>query len=312
MFDTLAIFAPFLLTGLLLPRWQAVCKKVYKTPPHKKGPVGGGWLLAGVVALTLFGLTFIPPVHFPPHLSMPIIAQFSLISLIAIILASFYRNADKTLIAPSRFVRMMPFVFAGIGAFFMPPLLDGMGFWPERALYVVIWLVIMRAFSKADQLDGLAVTSAAIICFALALFVKPLTIPAMVVAGSCLGFLRFNRPDAILLLGSAGRRWLGFIVGGLWLQAASAAPSDGQIFALLILLMPLLVNNLFTTKPWHVRLEALGLSQKQVLARLIVAQIVALFIAVVVFVSPAPGLFLALTFVLAMLYLAYIRWLERC
>lgn len=312
MFDALAVIIPFILTGFFVPKWQAVCKKSYATPPGKKGPLGGGWLMAGMVALLLFVITFIPPQHLPPHLNMAIVAQFSLLSLLAIVLASFYRQTDKALTPPSRFVQIMPFVFVGIGAFFMPPLLAELSYLPERALYMVIWLVIMRAFTKADQLDGLAPASMIVLCFGLALLLKALAVPALILAGVCMGFLRFNRPEAILLLGASGRRWLGFMAGGLWLLAASAVPFEGQIFALLILLLPLLVNNLFTTTPWHIRLQELGLSKGQVLARAVLAQIIMLFIAVVAFVSAQSAwVFLVAAFALSLLYLSYIRWLER-
>lgn len=311
MLEALAIFIPFLLTGLLLPWWHRLSKRIYITPPGKKGPMGGGWLIAGLVALLLFVLTFVPSQHLPVYLTPSVLAQFALLSLLAIVLGSLFQKFDKTGDMPGKIRRAMPFVFVGIGAFFLPEFHPEMHFYTERALYVLIWLVIMRAFFMADRLDGLAVVSAAIICLGLSVLVKPVAVPALIVAGCCLGFLRFNRPDALILLGVSGRHWLGFIVGGLWLMAATAGVGSGQIFALLVLLVPLLLNNFATRTPWHARLEALGLTPGQVLARFIGWQAAYLILAVPAFVAPAPLWFLGAGIIIFLGYIAYIKWLER-
>lgn len=311
MLEGLAIFIPFLLTGLLLPWWQNFCKKAYITPEGKRGPVGGGWLLAGLVALMLFLVTFVPGQYLPPYLTPDVLAQFALLSLLAILLGSLFRKMDRTGDDPGRFRKSLPFIFVGIGAFFMPDLHPALGYYPERALYMVIWLVIMRSFTMADKLDGLAATSGAIVCLGLSVLVKPVAVPALVVAGCCLGFLRFNRPDAILLLGAAGRTWLGFIVGGVWLMAAAMAPAAGQVLALLLLVVPLAFNNFASRTPWHARLQALGHLPGQVLARFGLLQVGFLLLAVVAYVSQVPGWFLLAGVLLFLVYMGYIKWLEN-
>ena len=311
MLEAFAIFVPFLLAGFLLPWWQNICKKIFVTPTGKRGPVGGGWLLAALVAALLFGVTFTPAEHFPPHLTPDIMAQFSLVSLLAIVLASLYQKTDRTGIAPKKWRATLPFIGVGIGSFFMPDLLPSLSYYPERALYMVIWLLIIRAFVLADKLDGLAAITTAIICVGLSILVKPVAVPALILAGSCLGFLRFNRPDALLLLGLSGRMWLGFIVGGLWLMAAGATPHTPEIFALLILLVPILFNNFITQNPWHMRLEALGLTPGKTLGRLISLQIGCLVLAVLAFASPIPLWFLIMSIILMLLHMVHIKWLER-
>ena len=311
MIEALAIFLPFLLTGLLLPWWQKVCKRLYTTPVDKKGPLGGGWLLAGLVALFMFGVTLVPPAHLPTALTPQILAQFAFISLLAILFGTLWQKIDRTGADLSRFHKILPFLFAGIGAFFLPELHPALGYGPERALYVVVWLVIMRAIILADALDGLACVSAAIVCLGLSVFVKPVAVPALVTAGCCLGFLRFNRPDAILLLGASGRAWLGFVVGGLWLLAATHAAEQAHIFALLVLLVPLLFNNFLSPVPWHARLESLGLLPGKVLAKFVLLQGGYFILALVAFIFPVPGWILIFGLTLFFIYMAYIKWLER-
>lgn len=311
MFDALAIFLPFVLTGLLLPWWQKVCRRTYITPPGKKGPLGGGWLLAGLVALLLFAVTFVPPAHMPPHLSAEVLAQFALLSLMAIVFGSLFQKMDRKGTEPGWFRRLLPFVFVGMGAFLMPDLHPAISYYPERALYMLIWLVVIRAFFLADKLDGLATTSAAIVCLGLSVLVKPVALPALILAGTCLGFLRFNRPDAIILLGVSGRYWLGYIVGGLWLMAASLAPEGGQIPALLVLLVPLVLNNFASRASWHERLLNLGMMPGQVLRRFILWQVGYLVLAAVAFVSGAGVWVLGGGFIVFTGYLVYIKWLER-
>lgn len=95
----------------------------------------------------------------------------------------------------------------------------------------VLWvLAITNAFNLIDGLDGLAAGSAlfsTIVVFAVALVSGSslVSLMALVLAGSILGFLRFNFSPATIFLGDCGSLFIGFILSALALQGAQKAPT---------------------------------------------------------------------------------------
>jgi len=95
----------------------------------------------------------------------------------------------------------------------------------------ILWvLAITNAFNLIDGLDGLAAGSAlfsTIVVFAVALISgSPLvSLMALVLAGSILGFLRFNFSPATIFLGDCGSLFIGFMLSALALQGAQKAPT---------------------------------------------------------------------------------------
>jgi UDP-GlcNAc:undecaprenyl-phosphate GlcNAc-1-phosphate transferase len=91
-------------------------------------------------------------------------------------------------------------------------------------LVVVFWVVLVtNAVNLIDGMDGLAsmlVLVAAASCALLGF--APL--PAIVLAGACLGFLRHNLPRARIFLGDAGSLVLGFAASALLLRGGDVAP----------------------------------------------------------------------------------------
>jgi UDP-GlcNAc:undecaprenyl-phosphate GlcNAc-1-phosphate transferase len=95
----------------------------------------------------------------------------------------------------------------------------------------VLWvLAITNAFNLIDGLDGLAAGSAlfsTMVVFAAALVSGSslVSLMALVLAGSILGFLRFNFSPATIFLGDCGSLFIGFMLSALALQGAQKAPT---------------------------------------------------------------------------------------
>jgi UDP-GlcNAc:undecaprenyl-phosphate/decaprenyl-phosphate GlcNAc-1-phosphate transferase len=95
----------------------------------------------------------------------------------------------------------------------------------------ILWvLAITNAFNLIDGLDGLAAGSAlfsTIVVFAVALVSRSslVSLMALALAGSILGFLRFNFSPATIFLGDCGSLFIGFMLSALALQGAQKAPT---------------------------------------------------------------------------------------
>jgi len=95
----------------------------------------------------------------------------------------------------------------------------------------ILWvLAITNAFNLIDGLDGLAAGSAlfsTMVVFAVALVSGSslVSLMALVLAGSILGFLRFNFSPATIFLGDCGSLFIGFMLSALALQGAQKAPT---------------------------------------------------------------------------------------
>ncbi|PYS53679.1 MAG: hypothetical protein DMG13_11550 [Acidobacteria bacterium] len=95
----------------------------------------------------------------------------------------------------------------------------------------VVWLVACtNAFNLIDGIDGLA-AGLGLIAALTALSVAVLDgdvgfrVVAAIVAGSLLGFLRFNFSPASIFLGDSGSLWIGFVLGCfgvIWVQESTA------------------------------------------------------------------------------------------
>jgi len=102
--------------------------------------------------------------------------------------------------------------------------------------FILFWVVLVtNAFNLIDGLDGLASTvalMAALGCFLLG--AQPAA--AVVLAGTCLGFLRHNLPRATIFLGDSGSMVLGFALAAFTLDV----PAESNFpLALALLSYPL-------------------------------------------------------------------------
>lgn len=99
--------------------------------------------------------------------------------------------------------------------------------WPVTVLWV---LAITNAFNLIDGLDGLAAGSAlfsTLVAFVVALLHGPslITVMTIALAGSIVGFLRYNFNPATIFLGDSGSLFIGFLLSALALAGAQKAPT---------------------------------------------------------------------------------------
>jgi UDP-GlcNAc:undecaprenyl-phosphate/decaprenyl-phosphate GlcNAc-1-phosphate transferase len=103
--------------------------------------------------------------------------------------------------------------------------------WLVGLAFTIFWVLgITNAFNLIDGLDGLAAGSAlfsTVVVFAVALVSGSslVSLMALALAGSILGFLRFNFSPATIFLGDCGSLFIGFMLSALALQGAQKAPT---------------------------------------------------------------------------------------
>lgn len=114
---------------------------------------------------------------------------------------------------------------------------------PLTVLFVV---GVTNAINLADGLDGLAGGTTLLSCCALALLALTLdarfvATVSVIVAGSILGFLRFNTYPARIFMGDGGSQFLGFTVAVLAVLLTQGAPASiSTALPLLLLGLPIL------------------------------------------------------------------------
>jgi UDP-GlcNAc:undecaprenyl-phosphate/decaprenyl-phosphate GlcNAc-1-phosphate transferase len=145
------------------------------------------------------------------------------------------------------------------------------------ALISVFWIVtLVNAVNLTDVCDGLAAGLACIQFVALSILVPSDALWALVIAGSCVGFLVYNLPAASIFLGDAGSHLLGFWLAALTLDLLDSGRLMAPVIqALLIGGVPLLELIFVSTTrirkgiPWwrgspdhfSLRLQAAGFSR---------------------------------------------------
>ena len=152
-------------------------------------------------------------------------------------------------------------------------------------LLSITWLVgVTTVINFSDGMDGLAGSLSAI--SGSTLFVVALTkgqpdsaIMAIILVGSTLGFLRYNKHPAQIFMGDSGATFLGFILGVIALDGAFKQTTMISIFIPILALGVPIFDNLFVvfkrfkdkkpiyqadTSQIHYRLLSTGLNQKQV------------------------------------------------
>lgn len=115
------------------------------------------------------------------------------------------------------------------------------------AAVMLVWM--LNLYNFMDGIDGLASVEAVTVCTGGALLYFLIGMPALgvaplVLAAAVAGFLFWNFPPARIFMGDAGSGFLGIVIGGMVLQAASV--SAPLLWAWLILLGVFVVDATFT------------------------------------------------------------------
>jgi UDP-GlcNAc:undecaprenyl-phosphate GlcNAc-1-phosphate transferase len=193
-----------------------------------------------------------------------------------------------------------------------------------------LWMIVMtNGFNLIDVMDGLAAGVALVSSLFLAVVFawrgnEIGMILCLSLAGALAGFLRFNRPPAQIYLGDTGSLLIGFLLGGLSLEAQYASKNPyGWLTALAIFAVPLFEIafvsylrlrrgvSIFRGSRDHfsLRLRRWRLSVKQtVLASCLVAALSAAVGILGMNLSPVPSLFVYGSIILLFLGLAV--WLR--
>ena len=103
--------------------------------------------------------------------------------------------------------------------------------------FTLFWLLgAINALNLIDGMDGLATSVGIILSLAVAGMAlltghHPEAVVAFAIAGSLIGFLRYNFPPASIFLGDAGSMLIGLIVGALAIRASLKGPATVALAA---------------------------------------------------------------------------------
>lgn len=141
--------------------------------------------------------------------------------------------------------------------------------WWSYPLTIFFILAIINAINLIDGLDGLctgtsAIFFASIICIAILLdrLYGLDVLLCVIMLGSCLGFLFYNKPPASIFLGDTGSTFLGFIIAIIALLGYKAATFTSLVIPILVLLLPIL-DTIFAMIRRFLKGENIGVPDKE-------------------------------------------------
>ena len=169
--------------------------------------------------------------------------------------------------------------------------------------FTVFWIVsVINTINLIDGLDGLAAgvsIIAVLTLFAVGLQENQIVAPmlAILLAGSCLGFLKYNFNPARIFMGDTGAMFTGYIIAAISITGALKSAAAVTVFVpVLALGVPIfdtafaIIRRLFNRKPIgeadhghiHHRLLAIGLNQKQAVLSVYLISIILGIVALIV------------------------------
>jgi UDP-GlcNAc:undecaprenyl-phosphate GlcNAc-1-phosphate transferase len=127
------------------------------------------------------------------------------------------------------------------------PLVGAFDLGPLSVPLTILWIVaIANIVNFIDGMDGLAAGFCAIAAITFAVLSASLSHPtaaalAAIVAGSAIGFLRYNFHPATIIMGDSGSLTLGFLLATLAIQGVlKTAAAVSLVFPLMVLALPIL------------------------------------------------------------------------
>lgn len=319
--DAFLLLFPFVLSAALAPKVVKFCSNMLDIANERSShtaptPRGGGLLIAGLSAPLCLAAVYV--------FNLPHALFLNVLFLAGVFVAAIGWWDDKAN-CPAAVRLMVHMLAVGACLLLLPPVLPFLPFWADRVVVFLAWVWFLNLYNFMDGIDGIAASQAAFLGLALSVvvpFIKPI---GLILAGVSIGFLRVNWRPAKIFMGDVGSTYLGFVLGGLLMFSASAAPH--------ILLLPLATLTLLfsadTTytlikrllkghKPWQAHREhwyqratQVGLSHAQVVKIGLGVNALLLVVAVggVVLNLPLATLPLGLAIVAAAAY--YIKYLEN-
>lgn len=192
----------------------------------------------------------------------------------------------------------------------------------------ILWMVaIVNSFNLLDNMDGLSGGIGAIVGIILFIFSFlngnfEIGLPALILAGSLLGFLRYNFNPAQIFMGDSGSMFIGFMLGAITMQGSwkeSAHLVMVLLIPMLILAVPIF-DTMFVTLMRSInsrnvlkggkdhishRMVVLGFSERKTVLALYFISIVFGAISVLsMFVAPIVTTILILLAVISLMYFA--------
>jgi len=281
-----AFFFALLLAYLFTPLFQKIAVK-FKILDHpvpnlkvhtKPIPYLGGLAIWLAFILTLLGVRFFT--HFPTGTLRNLRGIFYGGTLIMVLgLIDDIWKLDYRVKFFGQFIASIILVLYNIRIEFIPSL--------SLSIFLTIfWIVgITNAINIIDIMDGLAAGVVVIVGLAFSFIALPtekiyVNFAALALAGSCLGFLRYNWQPARIFMGDSGSLFIGFILAAISLGESYTTINNIGLFApLLVLGIPiydtLLViffrllkgKSIFAGSRDHFafRLEAMGYERKKVI-----------------------------------------------
>ncbi len=141
--------------------------------------------------------------------------------------------------------------------------------WFSYPLTVFFILAIINAINLIDGLDGLcsgisAIFFASVICIAVLLdrIYGLDVLLCVIMLGSCLGFLVYNKPPASVFLGDTGSTFLGFIIAIIALLGYKTATFTSLFIPIIVLLLPIL-DTIFAIIRRFLKGENIGMPDKE-------------------------------------------------
>lgn len=220
-----------LLTGAM--RWMALSRGLLDVPNERSShtivtPRGGGLAIVLIMTVVLAGLVVLG--------RAALVAPLALIcGGIAVAGVGFLDDRQGVSVG----VRLSVHVAAAVWAVYwiggLPPLQLGdhslyLG-WVGNLLAVVAVMWTLNLFNFMDGIDGIAASEAAFVALAGAVLGivggAPLdaSLPGLVLAAACGGFLLWNWPPAKIFLGDVGSGYLGYAIAVLTLTAGHERPA---------------------------------------------------------------------------------------
>ena len=281
-----AFFFALLLAYLFTPLFREIAVK-FKILDHpvpnlkvhtKPIPYLGGLAIWLAFILTLLGVRFFT--HFPTGTLRNLRGIFYGGTLIMVLgLIDDIWKLDYRVKFFGQFIASIILVLYNIRIEFIPNL-------SFSIFLTIFWVVgITNAINIIDIMDGLAAGVAVIVGLAFSFIALPtekiyVNFAALTLAGSCLGFLKYNWQPARIFMGDSGSLFIGFILAAISLGESYTTINNIGLFApLLVLGIPiydtLLViffrllkgKSIFAGSRDHFafRLEAMGFERKKVI-----------------------------------------------